>query len=104
MQYEKKSWTHALGSKQYRENWDRIFRPLPFQTTTEEVDQLPAIKEKMVEQGLDSTFVDQLVEIARDDQGVFDLMKMWVDEPNEQERKLTEQCLQDSIDDYSVDY
>jgi Helix-turn-helix len=75
---------------------------IPFQTTPSQRVCLASIVVAMHSQGLDLAFVDHASEIARNDQGVFDLMAMWKASENSEERAAIIADIQDLVDDYEA--
>jgi DNA-binding phage protein len=74
---------------------------IPFKTTPEQVMKLASIMVEMNRVGLDSNFIVAASELARADQGVFDLMALWLDTAgNAAERGEIVADIQESIDDY----
>ena len=74
---------------------------LPFQTTPDQVVRLAEITVSMAAAGLDRRFVASISDLARTDQGVFDLLAMWADaEGDDDERHEILADLQESLDDY----
>jgi DNA-binding phage protein len=74
---------------------------IPFQTTPEQVMTLASIVVEMKAAGVDPAFIVKAFELARVDEGIYDLMAMWAagkSDPNEQDEILAD--LQDSLDDY----
>lgn len=59
-----------------------------FKNTPEQLIQLESIISKMHNSGLPSTFVQAAKNLAENDQGVFDLMELWYNETDENEKKL----------------
>jgi hypothetical protein len=73
---------------------------IPFKTTSDQVLKLASIVVAMDKAGLDKDFIVAADTLARSDQGVYDLMAMWVDaDPAEQDEIVAD--IQDSIDDYA---
>lgn len=72
---------------------------IPFRTTDEQVLMLASLMVAMKEARLDPSFIVRASELARSDQGVFDLMALWhgADEAGRAEIVAD---LQDSLDDY----
>ena len=74
---------------------------IPFKTTPEQVMKLASIMVEMDRVGLGSNFIVAASELARTDQGVFDLMALWLDTAgNAAERGEIVADIQESIDDY----
>lgn len=74
---------------------------IPFRTTPDQVLKLAAIVLEMAKAGIDREFIVDADELARKDQGVFDLMALWADSANDQaERDEIISDIQESIDDY----
>lgn len=76
-------------------------RVIPFGTTPEQIDLLTPITQAMTSAGLEESFVASAQELARTDQGVFDLMDLWTSAP-ESERDDIVAAIQASIADYAV--
>jgi DNA-binding phage protein len=73
---------------------------MPFRTTPEQRLKLAQIVVEMQKAKLDPAFIDSASELARLDQGVFDLVELW------QEAKAADKMeiladIQDSLDDYA---
>src|SRR5690348_11400770 len=74
---------------------------IPFRTTPDQVLKLAAIVLEMEKSGVDRNFIVDADELARKDQGVFDLMALWADAANDQaERDEIIADIHESIDDY----
>lgn len=74
---------------------------IPFKTTDDQVIHIATIVVKMKSAGLDPAFIVAASELARTDQGVYDLMALWLDaKGDDTERDEIIADLQDSIDDY----
>ena len=74
---------------------------IPFRTTPDQVLKLAAIVLEMEKAGVDRNFIVEADELARRDQGVFDLMALWADaagDPAERDEIVAD--IQESIDDY----
>ncbi len=73
-----------------------------FRTTPEQKLQLASIVVEMMAAGLERDFIVQASELARVDQGVYDLMELWRDAAGDAaERAEVIADLQESIDDYA---
>lgn len=72
---------------------------IPFKTTDEQVLMLASFMVAMKEARLDPSFIVRASELARFDQGVFDLMALWL-AADEAGRAEIVADLQDSLDDY----
>lgn len=75
---------------------------IPFKTTPDQVLNLASIMVEMKKAGLDHDFIVQASELARVDQGVYDLMALWLaapGDPAEREEILAD--IQESLDDYA---
>lgn len=72
---------------------------IPFKTTPEQVMALASIMVEMGAAGLDQEFIVTASELARTDQGVFDLMALWKGS-NPEERDEIVADIQESVDDY----
>jgi len=74
---------------------------IPFKTTPEQVMKLASIMVEMEASGLERDFIVAASDIARTDQGVYDLMELWLDSSVDSgERDEIVADLQESIDDY----
>jgi len=74
---------------------------IPFRTTPDQVLKLATIVLEMEKAGVDRNFIYDADELARKDQGVFDLMALWVDAGSDQPgRDEIIADIQESIDDY----
>jgi hypothetical protein len=73
---------------------------IPFKTTPEQVIALARIITEMNGKGLEQDFIAEASELAQADQGVFDLMSLWMDTEDSSERDEIVADIQDSIDDY----
>jgi DNA-binding phage protein len=74
--------------------------PLPFGTTPDQVLELAGIVVAMQAAGVDKAFIAAAHELARVDQGVFDLMALWRDASDDAERDEIVADIQESISDY----
>lgn len=72
----------------------------PFHTTDEQVVKLAPIMVAMEEARLRHEFIVQAFKLAHEDQGVYDLMKLWHETPEGAERDEIIADIQDSLDDY----
>jgi hypothetical protein len=52
---------------------------LPFQTTEAQRANIPDLEKAMLQAGCEEDFVNKCARIAFDDQGVYELMEMWVE-------------------------
>ena len=74
---------------------------LPFQTTPDQIVRLAEITVSMASSGLDHRFIASISDLARVDQGVFDLLAMWEGaKGDDAERNEILVDLQESLDDY----
>lgn len=73
---------------------------IPFRTTTDQVIELAGIVVAMEGEALPRVFIAAAYELARTDQGVFDLMALWRDATDSKERAEIVADLQDSLSDY----
>lgn len=74
---------------------------IPFKTTDDQILHLSTIVVEMKGAGLEPAFIVAASELARTDQGVYDLMALWLDaKGDDAERDEIIADLQDSIDDY----
>ena len=75
---------------------------IPFKTTHEQVMSLASIMVEMRAEGVDPEFIVNVSELARTDQGVYDLMALWLAAKNEPaERDEIVADLQEALDDYA---
>jgi DNA-binding phage protein len=75
---------------------------IPFKTTPEQVMRLASIMMAMQKAALDRNFIVSASDLARTDQGVFDLMTLWeesAEDPEERGEIIAD--IQESIDDYA---
>jgi Helix-turn-helix len=73
---------------------------IPFRTTPDQVIAMAAIVTMLSQAGVDTTFIAAAAELAREDQGVFDLMALWRDTSDPTERDEILADIQESISDY----
>jgi DNA-binding phage protein len=74
---------------------------IPFTTTSEQKLKLAGFVVDMVKAGLDREFVINAAELARSDQGIYDLFEMWSEtESTPDERDQIVADIQDLLDDY----
>jgi hypothetical protein len=73
---------------------------IPFKTTPKQVMKLASIIVEMEGAGLDRNFIVAAFELARSDQGVYDLMALWHGTSDDTERDEIVADIQESIDDY----
>lgn len=74
---------------------------IPFKTTPEQVLNLAFIMVEMKKAGVAPRLIVDASELARNDQGVYDLMALWLDATNDPaERDEIVADIQESIDDY----
>jgi DNA-binding phage protein len=67
----------------------------------EQVLKLATIMVEMEKAGLDRNFIVEASELARSDQGIYDLMALWIDaatDPSERDEVVAD--IQESLDDY----
>jgi DNA-binding phage protein len=74
---------------------------IPFKTTPDQILKLAAIVVEMDKMGLEKTFIVGADELARSDQGVYDLMALWMGSSDTIERDEIIADIQDSLDDYA---
>lgn len=72
---------------------------IPFQTTPDQRMKLAEIMVGMQKAKLDALFIDNASELARFDQGVFDLMELW-HQAKAADRAEIVADIQDALDDY----
>jgi len=70
-----------------------------FKTTPEQQLQLATIMVEMNDAGLPAVFITRCADLARDDQGVFDLMELWFEEEVEEDRGEIVADLQEILDE-----
>jgi hypothetical protein len=73
----------------------------PFTTTTEQKLKLAGFVVEMMQTDLDHEFIAEASELARTDQGVYDLFELWMetkDDPAERDQIIAD--IQDALDDY----
>lgn len=76
---------------------------IPFRTTPDQILNLASIMVGMERAGLDRDFIVKASELARSDQGVYDLMALWAEAENEPgEREQIVADIQASVDDYEA--
>lgn len=74
---------------------------IPFKTTLDQVFALTGIMSKMRDAGVDPAFILEAQDLARTDQGVFDLMELWAElADGDPERDEAIADIQDLIDDH----
>lgn len=73
---------------------------MPFKTTAKQVMKLASIMVEMKKAGLDQNFIVTASELARTDQGVFDLMALWLGTNDDMEKNEIVADIQESLDDY----
>lgn len=73
---------------------------IPFKTTPKQVMKLASIMVEMKEAGLAQNFIVEASELARNDQGVFDLMALWHGTKDDSEKDEIVADIQESLDDY----
>jgi DNA-binding phage protein len=74
----------------------------PFKTTPDQVFALASIMLEMKSAGLDHEFIVNASELARTDQGIYDLMALWLGaaaDPAERDEIVAD--IQESMDDYT---
>lgn len=74
---------------------------IPFKTTPDQALNLANIVLAMEKAGLDKSFIRDADELARTDQGVYDLMALWLGEDDVEERGEIIADIQESLDDYA---
>jgi len=78
--------------------WDK---KIPFATTQLQRFNIETIRASMVFCDLDPDFVKDSCELASYDQGVYELLELWVESPNEEEEEATLEALRQVIKDYN---
>ena len=73
---------------------------IPFKTTPKQVMKLASIMVEMERAGLERNVIVAASELARADQGVYDLMALWHAAATKSEREEIVADLQESLDDY----
>lgn len=72
---------------------------IPFRTTPEQILNLPALVAGMEKAGLDSKLITNAAELARRDQGIYELVELWGECENDPaERALLEADIQDLVE------
>lgn len=71
---------------------------IPFKTTDKQRTRLMWVVKKMIEGGLSREMVEEAHNIAKFDQGLFDLMDMWCTDPND--RQDIWKDVQDMVSEY----
>lgn len=75
---------------------------IPFKTTAEQSMNIASIMFEMNRANLDHKFIMKASELARIDQGVYDLMALWLGAPaGSTERDEIVVDIQEAIDDYA---
>lgn len=75
---------------------------IPFKTTPDQTLNLASIMVEMKNAELNNEFIVKASDLARIDQGIYDLMALWLvatKEPSERDEIVAD--IQDSIDDYA---
>jgi len=89
----------------YTELLEKIDNPseftIPFWTTPEQKRAIKNHKSKMIEYGLDKDIVNAAAKLASFDQGIYDLMEMWVNFDSENDRKEVLIDIVKVVSDYS---
>lgn len=91
--------THTADGKLVPELQEKT---IPFKTTPEQALALASIMVEMKNAGLDHEFIVKASELGRMDQGVYDLMALWLNsarDPAERDEIIAD--LHESIDDYA---
>ena len=73
---------------------------VPFKTTAEQLVELASYVIAMNESGLEPSFIAEAFELARTDQGAFDLVALWKDAETDKERGEIVADLQELFDDH----
>jgi transcriptional regulator with XRE-family HTH domain len=73
---------------------------IPFQTTPDQLIELASHVTAMKKAGLDAAFIAEAFDLARVDQGVFDLMALWSEVDSKKERDEIVADIRDVLDDY----
>lgn len=73
---------------------------IPFRTTPEQAERLPAIVASMTAAGVPTRFTARLADLAAVDQGVYELMEMWLFYENDRYEIIVD--LRKALDDYAV--
>lgn len=73
-----------------------------FKTTDDQLIRLACIVTEMAKAGIDRRFIVSCSELARTDQGVFDLMELWCEAERDDDRGETLADLQDIVDEASA--
>lgn len=72
----------------------------PFRTTDEQIIRLAEIVTAMANAGLERGFIVHSDQLARVDQGAYDLMELWMDAESEQDRDEVIADLVEILEDY----
>lgn len=75
-------------------------RSVIFKTTPEQIINLDIIVSKMMLEKISPSFISEASHLAKTDQGVYDLMKLWMDHPDEREKIIKD--IDKSINDYQA--
>lgn len=71
-----------------------------FNTTEEELLRVPGIVSEMKKAGIEDALVEDLYNKAKTCQGTFDLMELWLNAPDKNERNACIKDLEDIITDH----
>ena len=72
---------------------------IPFKTTHDQIIRMAEFVTAMSSAGLDRRFVASCSELARTDQGIYELMELWYEADSEDDREETLADLQDLVDE-----
>lgn len=79
----------------------QCYMTTPFKTTPDQVLNLASIMVGMKDAGLDHELMVKASELARTDQGIYDLMALLLAEADASERDEIVADIQESLDDYA---
>lgn len=97
---KKKSW-----QEDNKEEIEDVVLKIPFKTTPEQITFIPTIISEMNKAGLDNKLITMASELAKTDQGIFELMGLWImhiwfDPDNVNEISDILKDLEESVNDY----
>jgi heme/copper-type cytochrome/quinol oxidase subunit 2 len=94
----------AIVREQHRDDPHNTFSivGVPFPTTPEQATLVPAMGTQMLIAGYAEHFVDETVDLAMHDQGVFDLLQMWATETDPSAREWIMSDIEDLVEDYET--
>ena len=86
------------------DTYKKVAQEIPFKTNKHQHGMLYDVERAMQENGLNECFIDDVIELALRDAGVYDLCNLWYNETNETERREIIEDLRNSIVDYGYEY